>query len=81
MIDNRCAIDCFQMFHRIRQEKDHIIKKVVALDGDITMHNLGLTDEQREKLINEVHIVFHLAATLRMEANLKDSLEMNTVGY
>lgn len=45
------------------------------------MNNLGLTDEEREKLINEVHIVFHLAATLRMEAKLKDSLEMNTVRY
>ncbi|XP_032668396.1 putative fatty acyl-CoA reductase CG5065 isoform X2 [Odontomachus brunneus] len=68
------------MFHRIRQEKGYVLKKVLPLDGDITTHNLGLADEQRETLTNEVHIVFHLAATLRMEAKLKDSVELNTIG-
>ncbi|XP_014467647.1 PREDICTED: putative fatty acyl-CoA reductase CG5065 [Dinoponera quadriceps] len=68
------------MFHRIRQEKSHMMKKIVPLNGDVTMRNLGLTDEQRQKLINEVHIVFHFAATLRMEAKLKDSAELNLFG-
>ncbi|EFN83378.1 Fatty acyl-CoA reductase 1 [Harpegnathos saltator] len=68
------------MFQRIRQEKKEVIQKVKPMDGDITSDNLGLTDEQRETLINEVHLVFHLAATLRMEAKLKDSVEMNVLG-
>ena len=49
--------------------------------GDVCLPNLGLTDQQRELLINEVHIVFHFAAKLRLEAKLKDAIEMNTVRY
>lgn len=59
------------MFQRIRNEKSYIIKKVKPLDGDMSMHNLGLTDEQREKLMNEVDIVFHLGATVRIADKLK----------
>ncbi|XP_032668393.1 putative fatty acyl-CoA reductase CG5065 [Odontomachus brunneus] len=68
------------MFHRICQEKRHVLKKVLPLNGDLTMYNLGLTDEQRKTLMNEVHIVFHFAASLRLEAKLKDSVEFNTIG-
>ncbi|XP_032668415.1 putative fatty acyl-CoA reductase CG5065 [Odontomachus brunneus] len=75
--------DMFKLpiFHRIHQEKGHVLKKLQPLDGDITMHNLGLTDEQQETLMKEVHIIFHFAACLRMEAKLKDAVELNMVKY
>lgn len=57
------------------------MKKVVALNGDVTMDNLGLTDEQEKMIINEVDIVFHFAATLRLESKLKGAIEMNTVSW
>lgn len=72
-------LSLFQVFQRIRKEKPEAFKKVIALNGDITMENLGLTKEQRERLINEVHLIFHFAATLRLEAKLKDAVEMNLV--
>lgn len=56
-----------------------MFKKVIPLNGDILSDNLGLTEEQRECLINEVHVTFHCAASLRLEAKLKDAIEMNTV--
>ncbi|XP_032665258.1 putative fatty acyl-CoA reductase CG5065 isoform X2 [Odontomachus brunneus] len=68
------------MFRRICQEKSHMLKKVKPLEGDISLHNLGLTDNQRGTLINEVHIVFHFAAILQMQAKLKDSVELNMIG-
>ncbi|XP_076664256.1 putative fatty acyl-CoA reductase CG5065 [Andrena cerasifolii] len=68
------------MFQRIRKQKPHVMKKVTPLTGDITMDKLGLTNEQRQLLIDEADIVFHCAATLRLEAKLKDAIEMNTVG-
>ncbi|XP_047368535.1 putative fatty acyl-CoA reductase CG5065 [Vespa velutina] len=68
------------LFLRVRKEKPEIIKKVIPLVGDILLNNLGLTDEQRECLINETQIVFNLAAAVRLEAKLKDAIESNMVG-
>lgn len=67
------------MFQRIRKQKSQMLKKVVTLNGDVSVENLGLTEEQSEILMNEIDIVFHFAATLKLEAKLKDAIEMNTV--
>ncbi|KAF3421944.1 hypothetical protein E2986_04187 [Frieseomelitta varia] len=68
------------MFQRIRKQKPEMLKKVKALSGDVGMKNLGLTDEQLDILINETDIIFHCAATLRLESKLKDAIDMNTIG-
>lgn len=67
------------MFQRIRKQKPQMMKKVVTLNGDVSVENLGLNKEQSEILMNEIDIVFHFAATLKLEAKLKDAIEMNTV--
>lgn len=67
------------MFQRVRKQKSQMLKKVVTLNGDVSVENLGLTEEQSEILMNEIDIVFHFAATLKLEAKLKDAIEMNTV--
>lgn len=41
---------------------------------------LGLSGEQRDRICKDTNIVFHCAATLRLEANLKDAINMNTSG-
>ncbi|XP_011873916.1 PREDICTED: putative fatty acyl-CoA reductase CG5065 isoform X2 [Vollenhovia emeryi] len=68
------------LFQRLRNEKPNLFKKVIPLNGDICLPDLGLIDQQRELLINEVNVVFHFAATLRLESKLKDAIEMNTTG-
>ncbi|OAD60327.1 hypothetical protein WN48_05374, partial [Eufriesea mexicana] len=68
------------MFQRVRKQKPQVLKKVVALNGDVSVENLGLTSQQLETLMNEIDVVFHLAATLRLESKLKDAIEMNTIG-
>lgn len=57
-----------------------MFKKLVPIQGDITFDGLGISHDDIDKLINEAEIVFHCAATLKLEANLKDAIEMNTVG-
>ncbi|XP_043277619.1 putative fatty acyl-CoA reductase CG5065 [Venturia canescens] len=68
------------MFNRIRKEKPAVMKKLIAVQGDVSLENLGISKEQREYLVAEVNIVFHCAATLKLEAKLKDAIEMNTIG-
>ncbi|KAK0084560.1 hypothetical protein PV325_006789 [Microctonus aethiopoides] len=68
------------MFERIRKTMPEQMRKLIGLPGDITLENFGLTKSQHDLLINEVEIVFHVAATLKLEAILKDAIDMNTIG-
>lgn len=68
------------MFQRLRKTYPDSIKKIVPLYGDIVSDNLGLTVTSKARLHAEVSVVFHCAATLKLEANLKDSIDQNTGG-
>lgn len=68
------------MFKRINEEKPDVLKKIVPLFGDITQANFGLNEEQLAKVVNESEIVFHMAASLKLEATLKPNIEMNLLG-
>ena len=54
--------------------------KVVALEGDITLPKLGLSDEDESKVVNEVSVVFHSAATVKFDEDLSKSIAMNVQG-
>lgn len=41
---------------------------------------MGLSDSVLARVLANTNIVFHLAATLRLEAKLKDAIDMNTTG-
>jgi alcohol-forming fatty acyl-CoA reductase len=52
----------------------------VPVFGDITSKRLGLNDDQYELVISSAQIVFHMAASLKLEATLKPNVEMNLTG-
>ncbi|KAI4500925.1 hypothetical protein M0802_004136 [Mischocyttarus mexicanus] len=68
------------LFERIRKEKPEVLKKLVPIIGDVSLNNLGISDEQREWLINETHVVFHAAAAVKLDATLKLAVEFNLIG-
>lgn len=51
-----------------------------AMEGDLGMPGLGLSNDNKAILINEVSIIFNGAASLRLEAGLKDAIKHNTTG-
>lgn len=55
-------------------------RKVVAISGDVTMTNLGLSVANRQLLADRVSIVFHAAAMIRFDAPLKQAVIVNTLG-
>jgi len=69
-----------QVFERIRNERPGAAAKVVAIPGDLTADGLGISAQNRALLQQEVSIVVHSAATLKLEAPLKDSVIQNTSG-
>lgn len=56
------------------------MKKIIPIAGDFYEDDLGISDKDRLQLVNDVSIVFHLAATLRLEADVKDAVKLNTEG-
>lgn len=64
----------------MNKEKPHLLKKIIPVSGDLTYDDLGISPELRKRIIEEVNILYHGAATLKLESNLKDAVELNTWG-
>ena len=57
--------------------KDINIDKLEIFSGDLLQPNMGLNCEDEQKLINSVQVIFHMAATIRFEEELKTAVKMN----
>ena len=44
------------------------LNKFVAVNGDCSQPDMGLSDEDKQRLIGEVNIVFHCAASVKFDA-------------
>ena len=53
---------------------------MVFVAGDVGEEEIGLSDKDHDMLIDEVSVVFHSAAILKMDANLRTAINVNTVG-
>lgn len=56
------------------------LQKVVAIQGDITLPGLGISEEDEERLIEKVSVIFHSAATVKFDEELTKSVQMNIEG-
>jgi len=62
---------CWQLFDNLRSEQPEFVSKVHAVSGDIAEDGLGLQDDQRAYLEDNINVVFHSAATIRFDEPLK----------
>lgn len=58
-------------------EKPDMMSKICPVYGEITKPLLALSPEHLRHVIENTHIVFHLAASLKLEATLKPNIESN----
>ncbi|CAO1398848.1 unnamed protein product [Diamesa tonsa] len=68
------------VFQRIVGEKPEQFKKINPVLGDVTFSKLGLNDEHLKYVLKNTEIIFHLAATLKLEGTLKPAIQMNLMG-
>ncbi|XP_049886283.1 putative fatty acyl-CoA reductase CG5065 [Pectinophora gossypiella] len=68
------------LFDRLKNERPKALLKLKPLQGDVLFEEFGLSRQDIELLSDEVSVIFHFAATLRLEAPLKDNVNMNTTG-
>ncbi|XP_055599486.1 putative fatty acyl-CoA reductase CG5065 isoform X2 [Uranotaenia lowii] len=69
-----------EVFQRIVKKNPDLLKKILPIQGDVVHENLGISTKDQETLVNTIDVVFHCAATLKLESKLKDAVEMNTQG-
>ncbi|CAD7012235.1 unnamed protein product [Ceratitis capitata] len=54
--------------------------KIVPIEGDVGQEHLGISEAERQVLIDNVHVVFHSAATLDFFQSLKETTNINLLG-
>ncbi|XP_077285963.1 fatty acyl-CoA reductase wat-like [Arctopsyche grandis] len=55
-------------------------EKIKYIQGEIGLPRLGISEENRRLLIDQVNIIFHCAATVRFNEKLKSALKINVIG-
>ncbi|CAG9861092.1 unnamed protein product [Phyllotreta striolata] len=66
------------IFDRLRKENPKALEKIVALSGNVEAEGLGLSEEDRKTIIENVNIIFHNAASVRFDDHLKKAVFANT---
>jgi fatty acyl-CoA reductase len=77
---NNIWSNILQVFDRIRTESPALFSKIVSMHGDVSEADLGLNEEDRRRVVTDVNIVFHAAATVRFNESLKSAVTLNTLG-
>ncbi|XP_046837373.1 fatty acyl-CoA reductase wat-like isoform X1 [Vespa crabro] len=65
------------LFNTLRKQQPGFQNRIVAIEGDCSLPNLGISTTDRAKLIREVSIVFHVAATVRFNEKIKLAAAIN----
>ncbi|XP_066593248.1 uncharacterized protein [Prorops nasuta] len=69
------------VFNRLREEgKIDSLNKLIPVAGDVGEENLGLSSVDRLTLVEHINVIFHSAATLDFEADLKSTTNINLLG-
>lgn len=57
-----------------------MLKKVIPVIGELSEKNLGIKDDQLQKLQESVNIVYHSAATIKFNTHLRAAITINLIG-
>ncbi|XP_066584285.1 fatty acyl-CoA reductase wat-like [Prorops nasuta] len=68
------------VFERVKREVPKYRHKVVPMLGDCSKPDLGLSEADKNILISDVSIIFHVAATVRFDEKLRDAVAINIGG-
>jgi len=68
------------LFERLKAENNGFRKKIIAVEGDSTQPGLGLSPDNRQRIVEHVNIVFHMAATVRFNETLSVAVVTNVMG-
>jgi thioester reductase-like protein len=62
------------------EEEVEVTNRIVLIEGDITLEGLGLPDSTKERLINDIDYVWHLAAIYDLSVAYETAYKVNVLG-
>lgn len=68
------------MFENLLNLYEEPFAKLTLVEGDMQVVGLGISSENREKIISEVELVFHAAADVRFDESLREVTQINVRG-
>ncbi|XP_052801247.1 fatty acyl-CoA reductase 1-like [Mya arenaria] len=69
-----------KLFGKVKADNPDFRSKCKAIEGDIIKEGLGIDQSDLDILSKEVSVVFHSAATIKFDEEMKLSAEMNVSG-
>ncbi|XP_046335728.1 fatty acyl-CoA reductase 1-like [Haliotis rufescens] len=69
-----------KLFNKVKTVTPDFASKVIAVEGDIMEPNFGICEEDERKVCSDVSVVFHSAATVKFDEEMKLSVQMNVIG-
>lgn len=64
----------------MKKERPESLKRVEAIQGDLSELEIGISREDRRKLIDEVNIIYHSGASVRFDEYIKKMIMLNVRG-
>ncbi|KAH0502854.1 Fatty acyl-CoA reductase 1 [Microtus ochrogaster] len=68
-----------KLFDRLRDENSDFREKIIPINSELTQPKLALSEEDKEVIIESTNIIFHCAATVRFNENLRDAVQLNVI--
>ena len=68
------------MFQSLRQDQPNVFNKLIAISGDMSLPELGISPADLSILCDNVTVVFHSAARLKFDDDLKEAMDSNVKG-
>lgn len=65
------------VFDVLKRKRPNFERKISLVSGDCVLQDLGLDEETKKVLIQEVDCVFHCAATVRFDQHIKTATYIN----
>ncbi|KAG5870931.1 hypothetical protein JTB14_019557 [Gonioctena quinquepunctata] len=74
------TIKNMKLFDKLKESDPDSLEKLTPINGDVTELRLGMSEEDRQLITNNAHIIIHSAASVRFDDDLKYSLILNVRG-
>lgn len=71
------VLSLLQVFDPLHRSRPEFMQKVSMFSGDCSLPDLGLNEQDKQILLAEVDCVFHCAATVRFDENLRTATMTN----
>ncbi|XP_032674186.1 fatty acyl-CoA reductase wat-like [Odontomachus brunneus] len=67
------------VYDKLKKEQPNFISKIIMIEADFGEINLGLSPENRKRLL-DTNVIFHLAATVRFNEAIRVAVNINVRG-